>query len=443
VAPQGRRGPVFRGGLRLAIASCLMQGGLVLGGCGPGDESTPPAAADRRPDVLLVVIDTLRADRTGVLQDATADNTPALSALGSRGATFRQAIAPAAWTLPSMAALMAGRDVAESRRSAFPDEPTLAERFAAAGWATAAVTANPLLTADNGFARGFQSFEVAPASSTASLQADVNALRAWDAQALTERALKLLGSAPHEQPIFLYLHLMDPHVPYDPQHIERAPPATGWSDPDAPMQAWKDPLDAAQAERLAGWRRAYDGQVRFADAALGRLLARLENVRDRPCLVAVTADHGEGLFSHAREPDSLPLEGPLGAGYPDHGEQLFEESLRVPLWLAGPGVPAGLDEHRPVSTARLGPTLLALAGLPSAGPRLPLASTDPVPEVVFSVGTRSWCARTATRKYIEPFPERREHAGIAPRLYEVGGAVGGRHDARFRHALGTGTHGPR
>ncbi len=369
--------------------------------------------------MLLVLIDTLRADRTGALQPAGADNTPALSALGARGATYRQAVAPAAWTLPSMAALMAGHDVAENRRSAFPGEPTLAERFAAGGWHTAALTANPLLTADNGFARGFDSFEVAPANSTASLLASVHDLRAWDAQALTERALILLGSAPRDRPVFLYLHLMDAHVPYDPQHAELAPPSPGWSEADAPLHAWTDSLQDAQVARLAGWRRAYDGQVRFADAALGRLIARLPDIRARPCLVAVTSDHGEGLFSHAREADSPAIEALLGEGYPDHGEQLHEESLRVPLWLCGPGVPAGLDERRPVPTARLGPTLLALAGLPSAGESLPLHPDDPVPKLIFSVGTRGWSARTATRKSIEPFPERLAHEGVGPLLFAM------------------------
>jgi len=425
-----------RAGRRRLAAVCI----LMLSACGRPTEAPPPASAapapaaprassaaqpathapsdDRRPDVLLVVIDTLRADRTGVLQDPARDNTPALTALGARGLTFRQAVAPAAWTLPSMAALMAGHEVAESRRSAFPDEPALAERFAAGGWSTAALVANPLLAAENGFARGFQRYEVAPAS-VASLSADIHELRAWNARSLADRALALLAAEPADAPVFLYLHLMDAHVPYDSQHDALAAPEPGWSDPAAPMGAWTEPLAEAQARRLSGWRLAYDGGVRFADAALGTLLARLPDARARPCLVAVTADHGEGLFTHAREPDSPEIEGLLGAGYGDHGEQLHEECLRIPLWLAGPGVPAGLDERRPVPSCLLGPTLLELAGLAAHGRGLPLAAADPVPGVIFGVGTRGWCARTATHKLIEPFPERRAHAGVGQRLFAV------------------------
>jgi arylsulfatase A-like enzyme len=394
-----------------------------LGACGH------PTSADR-PDVLLVVIDTLRADRSGVLPDGPSA-MPALSALGRSGVVYRQAIAPAAWTLPSMAALFAGRDASGNRHDARRDVPALAEHFAGDGYTTIGIVANPLLTPDNGFSRGFDDYAVAPASSTADLGADVHALRAWDAEALVGRALSALAAAPTDSPVLLYLHLMDTHVPYDPAYLEAAPPWPGWSvvapSDDPPLVGWSPAaaLDEEQLALLTSWRRAYDGQVRFADAAVGRLLERLPAVRSRPTLVAVTSDHGEGLFSHRRGPGSTPGLGPLGLAYPDHGEQLYEEALRVPLWLAGPGVPAGRSESRPVALRDLGPTLLALCGVSArqargAG-RLPLAAADPVPDAVFGAGTRGWFVRTATRKLIVPFEAEAPGSDAHVTLHTVGG----------------------
>jgi arylsulfatase A-like enzyme len=393
---------------RVATAGALLAG-LLASGCDSGGPS--PTA----PDVLLVVVDTLRVDRTGLLPGGPP-TTPSLDALGLRGAAYRQANAPASWTLPSMAALFSGEDVRFNRHAALDGPPALAERFAAGGYRTIGLVANPLLTADNGFARGFEEYTVAPATATADLSADIHALRSWDAEALVSRLLERLRALPDEAPAFLYLHLMDPHVPYDPANERLAAPHRGWS--QAPEVPWATQLSVEQDQLLCGWRRAYDGQVTFTDRALGRLLEDLPARRGRPLLVAVTSDHGEGLFSHERAPDSTPGPGPLGNAYPDHGEQLYEEAVRAPLWLAGPGVAPGHDERRPVALRDLGATLLDLAGLDAAGPRLPLSAADPAPEVVMGVGTRGWFARSTRRKLVLPFPER---SGISARLHAVEG----------------------
>ena len=392
------------GRLRAALAALLAVLAAGLAGCGDGRVPPEGAGPGVRPDVVLVVIDTLRADRTGLLPRG-AGRTPELMRLAASGTCFPVAIAPAAWTLPSMAALFAGQDVSVNRHSALAHEPSLAERFAAAGWHTRALVANPLLTADNGFARGFERFEVAPAHSTNDLQGDLSQLRAWDASALVSRVRDGFLDGPHDAPLFLYLHLMDPHVPYDPAHAGLATPQPGWSapGPDGRFEAFVEQPDPAQAERLQGWRLGYDGQVAFADAALGRLLDLLDLVRPRPRLVAVVADHGEGLFDHARAASLAPREGPLGEGYADHGEQVHEEAVRVPLVLAGPGVPRGRRETRPVATRDLGATLLGLAGCGvGAMRRLPLRDEDPSPPVVFGLSTRSVFARTAGRKRLLP-----------------------------------------
>lgn len=385
------------------------------GACGPPE---PPA---RPPDVLLVVVDTLRADRTSVLLDDPSI-TPWLRAAGARGTVFRQAVAPAAWTLPSMAALFAGRDATGNRHSAHADVPSLAERFAAAGYATVGLSANPLLTRDNGFARGFQRFEAAPAASVADLRAHPADLRAWDAEALVARALREAGATSRDQPLFLWLQLMDTHVPYDQANEPLAEPHAGWSEPRAQAprwDAWQPELAAAEAALLAGWRRAYDAQVAFADAALARLESHWAEVRAGAPLLALTSDHGEGLFDHARNPDSPRGPGPLGAAYEDHGEQLFEEALRVPLVLVGPGVPAGRVESRAVPSRALGPTLLRLSGLPGGDEGLPLSDTERAPDTLRGSGTRGWYLRRGDRVLLAPFPERSGREGVVPLLLPV------------------------
>jgi choline-sulfatase len=396
--------------MRRAAALTLLA--AALPGCGQ------PAA--RRPDVLLVVCDTLRADRTCVLGDAAF--TPALAALGRSGLLFRQAIAPASWTLPSMSALFAGRDATSNRHAAFVDTPALAERFQQAGYVTIGLSANPLLAPENGFARGLQTFDVAPAASVTDLRADLSELRSWNADALVRRALAAAAAAPKDAPVFVWLQLMDAHVPYDPDNNQRAPAQPGWSAPraDSPRYdgCFPDPTPE-QAALLSGWRRAYDGQVAALDDALGRLVAGWSAARGAPPLVAVTADHGEGLFEHARNPDSPRGNGPLGEGYDEHGEQLYEEALRVPLVLAGPGVPAGGVEDRAVPTRDLGATLLALCGLPHDGATLPLSPSTRTAELLCGAGTRGWYARRGDRLLVLPYPERATAPGVQTLLLPV------------------------
>ncbi len=408
LVPRRRRGRPGRA-LRLARGLGL---GLVLGAglsCGAGPAAPPP-------DVLLVILDTARADRLEAAAPRAGGPSP-WRELVARGTNFTQAVAPSSWTLPSMAALFAGRDVRANRHAAFARPPALAERFAAGGWRTVAIVANPLLTRDNGFARGFQAFDVAPAAATADLAADLRALRAWDADALVARALEALRETSAGQPAFVYLHLMDAHIPYDPAHDALAAEQPGWSSP--PLRAWSSALNAEQERFLAGWRRAYDGQLLFASRALLRLAERAAELRGRPVVLAIAADHGEGLFDHARAADSPPGPGLLGAGYGDHGEQVHEEALRVPLLLIGPGVAPGRVEPRQVALTALGPTLLRLAGLAGDGTPLPLRDDDPAIAEVCGAGTRSWFVRTEAFKLVVPFPER---GSIAPQLFEQQGA---------------------
>ena len=409
-----------RSAARPLVAAAVV--GLLLAGCAPDSGATGDDDPAALPDVLLVVIDTLRGDRTTAVNPGVA-TTPRLAAYFEGGTVFAQAVAPSSWTLPSMAALFAGRPVASSRHAAFARLPALAERFAAAGYATVGLVANPLITADNGFARGFDVLVTAPEYDVAT--AELADLRAWAGPALVARATALLADVPDDRPLFLYLHLMDPHEPYDPALRYAAPVDEGWSvgpgGLGAPVLAWTDELTLEQGRTIMEVRRGYDGQILQADLALAGWFDELAAARPRPRLVAVTADHGEGLFDHARNPDGTPGKPPLPAAYWDHGEQLHEEALRVPLWLAGPGVPAGRREERMVALHDLGATLLDLAGLEAPHPRLPLGDEQAAPAAVFGTGSRGWFVRTTGHKYVLPFPERLEHEGVGPRLFALDG----------------------
>jgi arylsulfatase A-like enzyme len=386
-----------------------------------------------RPDVLLVVIDTLRADRTTVLE-AGLPTTPRLAALGDTGIVYSQAVAPSSWTVPSMASLFSGREVTANRYGAFADAPSLAERFSAGGYTTLAVVANPLVSREGGFDRGFDTMEIALEDSwtgeggeAGGARPDQNAVglelvAAWSAEAMVARARAALEAADPERPVFLYLHLMDVHAPRDPAHFERVPALPGWSagaeGERFPRVSWTERLTKDQGRTLSRLRRLYDGQIAYVDEVLGPLL---EEWRARGGVVAVTADHGEGMFTRARDPDSEPSAGVLASAEADHGYQRTEEALRVPLWLTGPGVAPGRREARPVALRDTADTLLHLAGLPASSSRLPLTESDPVPDVIFGTDRRGWFARNANRKLLLPFPDRLDDERIRPRLVEVSG----------------------
>lgn len=348
-------------------------------------------------DVILIVIDTLRLDRTSLVAGGPA-TTPALAALAREGTSYRHAISHAPWTLPATAALLTGREAAGDRTTTLPGSQTLLADARAAGATVVALSGNPLVTPESGLLRGATIEEVAPA-------AEVGRPR-WNAGALVDRALTYASQAPADAPLLLYLHLMDPHAPYMRQRSAFAPREPGWSapGPGARTLPWNgEPADPQQAHCLDEQRHAYDGEVVATDAAVGVLLQRWP--RARPQLVAVTADHGEVLWSTPRNqagwlpsdpPDSVdPDHGRwmecralLAGGYDEHADQFTDASLRVPLILRGPGVPVGRVEERLVATADLAGTIRALLAWSGEGGALPLRPEDPARAGVGSVGPR-------------------------------------------------------
>ncbi len=282
-------------------------------------------AGHTQPNVLLVTIDTLRADRLGCYGN-TAAATPVQDALAARGVRFATAIAHAPLTGPSHASLLTGltplrhgvRD--NGRPTLAATVPTLAEAFRGAGWRTAAFVSGFPLDHRFGFDRGFESYDDRlPRGNDPRRAAFVERT----AERTTGAVLHWLGTAAASAPWFLWVHYFDPHSPYEP------PPE--------------------QAARFSD--RPYDGEVAFVDAQLGRLLQAVEQGGpSRETLVLVTSDHGESLGEHGED---------------THGVFIYDATLRVPLFLAGPGVPRGRVSQTVARGIDVAPTLLALAGAPA------------------------------------------------------------------------------
>jgi arylsulfatase A-like enzyme/Tfp pilus assembly protein PilF len=288
----------------------------------------------RRPNLLLVTIDTLRADHVGAYGYAPAP-TPVLDGLARRGVRFDAVQTAAPLTGPSHATILTGQYPPvhglrnNARFTIDAKATTLAERLKRAGWRTAAFVAAYPVAAAFGFGRGFDTFSEGLTEAKPGYVAERRGDAVADAAIAWLQSLR--GTA---APFFAWVHFYDPHLPYDPPQPYRG--------------------------RFAS---AYDGEIAFADAQLGRVLDELRaSGREADTVVLVLADHGEGLGDH---------------GEAAHGLLLYESTLRVPFVAAGPGVRPGLVVRQRVGTIDLVPTALALLGLPAAGD-LPGRSLKPL-----------------------------------------------------------------
>jgi len=299
------------------------------------------------PNLVLVVIDTLRADRLGA-QGGAESLSRNLDQLAEQGTSFEQAYAPASWTWPSTASILTGLSPAahgvQDLNSCYlaHELETLAERLQSAGFATAASSTNPLIAKEKNFDQGFDEFHTTEWKDS------------WDAFVKVDPWLRSRG----EERFFLYLQLTEPHSPYDPD-----PEKIGiWKPTDKPAgfqgRTFKDlraqkntgkPYDAKLLAEIADYfSHRYDGEVEVVDRAIEDLVARLREIGALDnTIIAITSDHGDEFLDH---------------GLMGHGKQLYEESVHVPLIILGPGVNVGRHEQ-PVDIRHLGGTLLDLMGL--------------------------------------------------------------------------------
>lgn len=355
-----RRAPRHcRAEVAIAAAVALCAAAL-LTACGGA-----PAVAPQPPNVLLLVVDTLRADHLPTY-GYRRDTAPAVDALlARRGTVFESAVSQAPWTIPSVASYLTGvqpgelahRGAAEDYR-AIPDRvPTLAERLRRRGYRTAAFIANPTLHAGIGFARGFDTFYTPPVE-VASLR-----LHGDDVQG---RAAAWLAEHATDGPWFLYVHFLDPHDPYaNPDMPDARSPF--FPDYEGPVDGeWPHALYSGRRELSdgeAGLRQLtalYDGEILYVDGLIGELLHAVPTAVQEHTLTVFTSDHGEELADH---------------GWWKHGRTVYQEQIHVPLIVRWDGrVPAGRRVTPPVELVDLVPTLLA-ATAPAA-----TATADPAPE---------------------------------------------------------------
>lgn len=279
--------------------------------------------SERPPSVLLVTMDTTRADHLGPYGYLHA-STPNLDELARAGTRWTRAYSSAPLTIPSHSTILTGRyppshGVGDNGDFILgPEQVSLAERFAEADYSTFAVTAAFPTQARWGFDQGFDLFHDP-------LERPPQLLDWRDQRTAEEVAQDFIDTlADQRGPVFAWLHFFDPHWPYEPP------------------EAFRDPANASTSPEAL-----YDGEISYMDHELGRVLRAWED-RFPGSTVLVTADHGEGLGD---------------GGKVSHGFLLHDGTIHIPLIATGPGLEEGAFIDDPVSHVDIAPTLLAVAGL--------------------------------------------------------------------------------
>ncbi|MFN7941454.1 MAG: sulfatase [Thermoanaerobaculia bacterium] len=332
----------------------------------PASGATAASSAARAagpPNVVVYLVDTLRADHLGCYGYARP-TSPRVDAFAREAALFTGARAQSSWTRPTVASIVTGlyppTHGAMDRANRIPDAATtLAERLRALGYATAFVTTNANTSARFGFAQGVDDFRY--------MQERRNSAGFHVASAkVTEWALPWLERRDRERPFLLFLHTTDPHAPYLPPEEFRRRLAADVADPDLGLRRTLAKLQSGKlpaAELLPQEIHLYDAEIAANDDSFGELLDFLarQGLLDDSIVVFV-ADHGEEFLEH---------------GKVEHGKTLYEEQLRVPLLVRLPrGESGGRRIDGTAEQVDLVPTILEAIGAP-ADPALPGRSLLP------------------------------------------------------------------
>jgi len=372
------------------VILALLASVLLTAGCTRGRDDSPL-------HLLLITLDTARADRFSYA-GASPVETPAVDSLAAEGTAFLQAVSPVPVTLPAHASILTGllppaHGVRNNGTYRLTESAvTLAERLTAGGYRTGAFVGASVLDSRYGLDQGFEVYDDdMPGKPGAEFEAQRGA------EAVVGRALAWLDGV-GEEPSFAWVHLFDPHMPYDPPEPERS------RYPGAP----------------------YDGEIAYADRMIGRLL---DGYRDRGLygrtLVVFTADHGEALGEH---------------GELTHGVFLFEPTVRVPMVMRAPGQSGGQRVVEQVRLIDLVPTVLDLLELgPAEGvdgrslvPLLRGDDLEPVPaylETRLPLENHGWFELRGLRT-----PETKLITGPTTELYDLASDPGETTDLAARRA---------
>jgi len=343
----------------------------------------------QRPNVVLITLDTTRADHLGPYGYAEA-RTPNLDRFAAGAVFYEHAYATSSWTLPSHASILTGLLPMQHGAQAAPGDPvgrlnygvrplserftTLAERFREAGYRTGAVVGGPALGRELGVAQGFEIY-------VDDLEGPKEILLGKRADEVANGAIAIAEQFGSD-PFFLFVNFFDPHAPYrPPPPDDRGVPDVADSplprelimrllshDPAKPVSEFADWERQAIADMIVG----YDAEIAYMDRHLGRLIDTLEAApRAAETLVAITSDHGDSFGEH---------------NYVSHGGHLYEHNIRVPLMLRLPGgEQAGTRVSTPVQNHRLFATLLRAAGLEVPAGIIALDLSDPRTPIVTEV----------------------------------------------------------
>jgi len=333
------------GGLLVVLVLCASGCAGASSHAAVDTAAAAPVLADK-PCVLLISIDTQRADGVGAYGSERA-TTPFIDSLAAEGIVFTRGYSTSAWTVPALASMLSSSlpEQHGMHQRALPDGlrwtvlgdalPSIAEEFQKNGYRTFGLTANFGLPADRGFGRGFDRYRCVGAAGVEGLRPvldewlpDIRAAERW----------------------FVWLHLFDPHAPYEARE-----PWIGqlWKGPrfadleNMAVNAYTERAPKLGEARMDYIRALYDSEIRHADAYVRRVYRSLPQAKD--AIVLYTADHGEEFLEHS------------GTG---HGHTLYEELVRVPFILRLPGGRfGGTRLEAPVSLIDVLPTLLGVAGL--------------------------------------------------------------------------------
>ena len=415
--------------------------------------SSAASAPLRPPNVLLIIVDTLRADHLTEYGYSRA-TSPNSSALAKRGVLFEDAIATAPWTLPSHASMMTGLyptehgavDLQSPLSSGFV---TIGEALEQRGYTTAAFSANSgLFSRRFGFGRGFMHFndygntayrvlqtplalKVQKTLAFMGLQRDIPGRQS--AAEVNTHALLWLDRYPH-QPFFVTLNYFDVHFPYlpPPGFANRFSSGKALPQAGADVDAWLHSLKPAEVQQE---KDAYDSAIAYVDAQLGVLMGELQRRQFlENTIIVFTSDHGEGLGEH---------------GFMNHGNSLYRELIHVPLIIVDPGkMQAGLRVTQPIGLAALPATLLAMVDTrsnPFRGPALtalwdghrsrvqwpdPISQLEARPEKAAwllnhessmdSIVSADWHLITGGKRTLELFDRARDAAEVASVAHKPG-----------------------